>query len=69
MSTYSSQLLEAENKKRSLQAEYDAAKNAADPFANPEVQKDERIIQLREKISDLKDKRNSAAAKVHSGMA
>ncbi|MFN2577852.1 MAG: GumC family protein [Pyrinomonadaceae bacterium] len=56
VSTYSSQLLEAENQKRSLQSAYDSAKNSPDPFANPEVQKDERIIKLREKISELKDK-------------
>src|SRR5436190_2330360 len=48
VATYSSQLLEAENKKRSLSADYEAAKNASDPFANPEVQKDARIIQLRQ---------------------
>jgi len=57
VSTYSSQLLEAENKKRDLQAAYEAAKNSPDPFANPELQKDERILKLREKISDLKDKK------------
>jgi capsular exopolysaccharide synthesis family protein len=56
VSTYSSQLLEAENEKRRLQAAYEAARNSSDPFANPEVQKDERIIHLRQKISDLKDK-------------
>ncbi len=54
--TYSSQLLAAENERRNYLAIYEAAKNSADPFANPEVQKDERIIKLREKISDLKDK-------------
>src|SRR5215813_13791638 len=59
VATYSAQLLEAENKKRSLQADYEAAKNASDPFANPEVQKDERIIHLRQKISDLKDKESA----------
>ncbi len=56
VSTYSSQLLDAENKKRTLQAAYEAAKNSPDPFAIPEVQKDERIAKLREKISELKDK-------------
>jgi succinoglycan biosynthesis transport protein ExoP len=55
-STYSSQLLEAENTKRTAIANYEAAKSAADPFANPEVQKDARIIELRKKLSDLKDK-------------
>lgn len=63
VSTYSSQLLEAENKKRQLQADYDAAKNAADPFSNPEVQKDERIIHLRQKISDLRDKESALLQK------
>lgn len=63
VSTYSSQLLEAENKKRQLQADYEAAKNAADPFSNPEVQKDERILQLRQKISDLKDKESGLLQK------
>jgi len=56
VATYSSQLLEAENQKRVLQSAYDAAKNSPDPFANPEVQKDERILKLREKITELKDK-------------
>jgi capsular exopolysaccharide synthesis family protein len=56
VATYSAQLLEAENKKRSLQAEYDAAKNASDPLAITEVQKDQRIITLRQRISELKDK-------------
>ena len=63
VATYSSQLLEAENNKRSLQAAYDAAKNSPDPFANPEVQKDERIIHLRQKISDLKDKESALLQK------
>ena len=63
VATYSAQLLEAENTKRSLQAAYEAAKNSADPFANPEVQKDERIIHLRQKISDLKDKESGLLQK------
>lgn len=63
VSTYSSQLLDAENNKRSLQAAYEAAKNSPDPFANPEVQKDERIIHLRQKISDLKDKESALLQK------
>jgi capsular exopolysaccharide synthesis family protein len=54
--TYSTQLLMAENDRRNKVALYEAARNAADPFANPEVQKDERIIRLRTKLSDLKDK-------------
>ncbi len=57
--TYSQQLLTAENERRSFQTAYEAAKNAPDLFSNPEVQKDERIIKLRERISLLKDKRIS----------
>jgi capsular exopolysaccharide synthesis family protein len=56
VATYSAQLLTAENEKRNLEAAYASAKNAPDPFANPEVQKDERIIALRKKLSDLRDK-------------
>jgi capsular exopolysaccharide synthesis family protein len=66
VSTYSSQLLEAENEKRRLQAAYDAARNSPDPFANPEVQKDERILHLRQKISDLKDKESALLQKYTS---
>src|SRR5260370_11055721 len=54
--TYSNQLLAAENERRNFLAIYEAAKNAPDPFANPQVQKDERIRNLRQKISDLKDR-------------
>jgi polysaccharide biosynthesis transport protein len=63
VSTYSAQLLEAENSKRNLQAAYEAARNSSDPFANPEVQKDERIIHLRQKISDLRDKESGLLQK------
>ena len=55
-STYSSQLLAAENNRRTQVATYEAAKNAPDPFANPEVQSNERVTELRKKLSDLKDK-------------
>ncbi len=63
LATYSSQLLEAENKRRSLAAEYESARKATDPFSNPEVQKDERINYLRQKISDLKDKESALLQK------
>jgi len=61
--TYTAQLLQAENDRRSLQAAYEAAKNTPDLFANPEVQKDERIRNLREKISGLKDKESALLQK------
>jgi succinoglycan biosynthesis transport protein ExoP len=61
--TYSQQLLAAENERRNKLAAYDAAKNAADPFSNPVVQKDERIIELRKKLSDLRDKETALLQK------
>lgn len=61
--TYSAQLLAAENDRRNFQADYEAAKNAPDLFSNPTVQKDERIIALRQKITELKDKRTALLAK------
>jgi capsular exopolysaccharide synthesis family protein len=57
--TYSAQLLEAENQRRNLIAAYESAKAAPDPFSNPEVQKDDRINKLREKMSDAQEKRSA----------
>jgi len=56
---YSDQLLQAENERRDLLAALNAAKSSDDPFSNPEVQKDELIRKLREKLSDLKEKREA----------
>jgi polysaccharide biosynthesis transport protein len=61
--TYSAQLLQAENERRTTLAVYEAAKNAPDPFANPEMQKDQRIIRVRDRISDLKDKESALLQK------
>lgn len=57
--TYGSQLLAAENLRRTLKAEYDAARLTDDPITNPEVQKDALIGKLREKLSDLKETRDA----------
>ncbi|HEX5705398.1 MAG TPA: polysaccharide biosynthesis tyrosine autokinase [Pyrinomonadaceae bacterium] len=56
---YSQQLLDAENRRRNLEAAYNAAKTADDPFTNPAVQQDEYIRKLRDKLSDLKEKREA----------
>jgi polysaccharide biosynthesis transport protein len=56
VATYSAQLLDTENRKRNLEAAYNSAKNARDPFTVPDVQKDARIQKLRDKISELRDK-------------
>lgn len=57
--TYGSQLLAAENARRTLKAEYEAARLTEDPFSQPEVQKDELIRRLREKLSDLTERRDA----------
>ena len=56
LQTYATQLMNAENERRNAQATYDAAKDTPDPFSAPEVQKDPRIVKLREKLTDLQDK-------------
>jgi succinoglycan biosynthesis transport protein ExoP len=57
--TYGAQLLAAENARRTLKAEYEAARITDDPFSNPEVQKDEHIRRLRGKLSDLNERRDA----------
>ncbi|MDX6528220.1 MAG: polysaccharide biosynthesis transport protein [Blastocatellia bacterium] len=57
LATYSGQLLDAENKRRGLEAAYKAAQDAPDPFSAPEIQKDERITRLRDKLGELNEKR------------
>jgi capsular exopolysaccharide synthesis family protein len=59
LATYSGQLLEAENQKRASIATYEAAKNAPDLFSAPEVQADTRIMRLRDRLSELKEKRQA----------
>jgi polysaccharide biosynthesis transport protein len=56
---YSQQLLDAENQRRNLEAAYNAAKTAEDPFENPAVQQDEHIRKLRDELSMLKDKKEA----------
>jgi capsular exopolysaccharide synthesis family protein len=58
LSTYSSQLLEAENQRRAAIATYNAAREAPD-FSAPEIQSDQRIQKLRERLADLKEKRQA----------
>jgi succinoglycan biosynthesis transport protein ExoP len=58
LATLSSQLLEAENERKNLQAIYESAAKETDPYANPLVQENKRIETLREKIDVLKQKRS-----------
>src|SRR6266853_366878 len=59
LQTYAQQLMEAQNQRRTSVATYEAAKNAPDPFSAPEVQSDVRIQNLRQKLGDLKEKREA----------
>lgn len=55
--SYSTQLIDAENRRKQAEAAYTAAKNSADPWSVPEIQDDKAVQKLREKISDLEEKK------------
>jgi capsular exopolysaccharide synthesis family protein len=59
LATLSGQLLDAENERKNLQAQYEAAKRENDPYSIPDVQSSSRIEKLREKISALQEKRDA----------
>jgi polysaccharide biosynthesis transport protein len=55
----SAQLLDAENERKNLQAQYEAARKETDAFSIPDVQSSQRIEKLRERISALQEKREA----------
>jgi capsular exopolysaccharide synthesis family protein len=55
----STQLLQAQNDRKTAESLYNSAKNAPDAFVVPEVQKSPRVGALRERISSLKEKRDT----------
>ena len=57
LAALSQQVLEAENKRKNAEAIYASAKNSTDAFSVPDVQKSERIQNIQERISVLKDKK------------
>jgi capsular exopolysaccharide synthesis family protein len=59
LATLSGQLLDAENERKNLQAQYEAANGKADPYSIPDVQSSDRIAKLRERISSLKERRDA----------
>jgi polysaccharide biosynthesis transport protein len=59
LATLSAQLLDAENERKNLQSQYEAAKKETDPFSVPDVQASQRIEKLRDRISALEEKKNS----------
>ena len=62
LSELSTQMLVAENERKEAQAQYESASESAknnDVFAIPDVQKSEYISNLREKVAELKQKRDA----------
>ena len=59
LSTLSSQLLQAENDRKNLQAQLEAARREKDPFSIPDVNSSARVEKLRDRISALKESRES----------
>ena len=59
LATLSGQLLTAENERKYLQAQLEAAKNEKDPFSIPDVNASGRVEKLRDRISALKETRDA----------
>ena len=59
LATLSSQLLQAENDRKYLQAELEAARKEPDRFSIPDVIASARVEKLRDRISALKEKRDA----------
>ena len=59
LATLSGQLLQAENDRKLLQAQLEAAKRESDPFSIPDVNTSQRVEKLRDRISGLKEKRDA----------
>jgi succinoglycan biosynthesis transport protein ExoP len=57
--TLSNQLLDAENDRKNLQAQYEAAKASGDAFSVPDVVSSERIARLRDRMAAVKEKRDA----------
>jgi capsular exopolysaccharide synthesis family protein len=59
LSTLAGQLLTAQNERKEKQAAYEAAVKAPDRYALPDVQGNARIEKLRDRVSQLKEKRDA----------
>ncbi|MEP6719180.1 MAG: polysaccharide biosynthesis tyrosine autokinase [bacterium] len=59
LATLSGQLLQAENDRKLLQAQLEAARREQDPFSIPDVNSSGRVDKLRDRISALKEKRDA----------
>ena len=59
LATLSGQLLTAENERKNLQSQLEAARKEQDPFSIPDVNSSGRVEKLRDRISQLKEKRDA----------
>jgi polysaccharide biosynthesis transport protein len=59
LATLSGQLLQAQNERKQLQAQLEAAKKESDPFSIPDVNASARVEKLRDRISNLKEQREA----------
>lgn len=59
LATLSGQLLQAENDRKILQAQLEAARRESDPFSIPDVNTSNRVDKLRDRISALKERREA----------
>lgn len=59
LATLSGQLLVAQNERKDLQAQLEAARKERDPFSVPDVNSSARVEKLRDRISALKEKREA----------
>jgi len=58
-SQLSTQLLQAQNDRKTAEAVYNSAKSTTDIYSIPEVQKSGRVGKLRDRLSELKEKRDA----------
>ena len=59
LATLSAQLLTAENERKQLQAQLEAARKEPDVFSIPDAGSSGRVEKLRERISQLKEQRDA----------
>ena len=59
LATLSAQLLQAQNERKQLQAQLQAAREERDPFSIPDVNTSGRVEKLRDRISALREQRDA----------
>ena len=69
LATLSGQLLQAENERKNLQSQLEAARREKDPFSIPDVNTSARVEKLRERISGSKGKARRASHCLHARVA